>query len=89
MLGPGFFALIPITAIVLTFIVVMKILQILQTNAQASRDSASSRKVDALLTHLAERDRATDALEERIRVLERIVTDKGPRLSDEIERLRA
>lgn len=30
----------------------------------------------------------TEALEQRVRVLERIVTDKGVELSDEIERLR-
>jgi hypothetical protein len=36
-------------------------------------------------SHYAER---TEQLEERVRVLERIVTDKGLGLSEEIERLR-
>lgn len=50
------------------------------------------RQLDALARHsddMDERLRAqTERLEERVRVLERIVTDKGLVLSDEIERLR-
>ena len=34
------------------------------------------------------RDPRSDALEQRVRVLERIVTDKGIDVADEIERLR-
>jgi hypothetical protein len=36
---------------------------------------------------MAERDATISALEERIRVLERIVTDRSYRLKDEIDRL--
>jgi hypothetical protein len=38
---------------------------------------------------LADRDATIANLEERVRVLERIVTDRSTRLSEEIERLRA
>jgi len=38
---------------------------------------------------LADRDATIARLEERVRVLERIVTDPSSRLSEEIERLRA
>jgi hypothetical protein len=37
---------------------------------------------------LADRDATIAKLEERVRVLERVVTDEGTRLSDEIEKLR-
>lgn len=50
------------------------------------------RQLDALARHsdeMDERQRAqTERLEQRVRVLERIVTDKGIVLADEIERLR-
>ena len=36
----------------------------------------------------AEKDPRPDFLEQRVRVLERIVTDKGMNVADEIERLR-
>jgi len=45
-----------------------------------------AKQIEAALT---ERDAAIANLEERVRVLERIATDRSSLLSDEIERLRA
>ena len=51
------------------------------------------RQIDAVTTQSAERAAQyaaqTERLEQRVRVLERIVTDKGIDVADEIERLRA
>lgn len=50
------------------------------------------RQIDAVTTQSAEKAAQyaahTDRLEQRVRVLERIVTDKGIDVADEIERLR-
>lgn len=50
------------------------------------------REIDAMATQSAEKAAQyaahTERLEQRMRVLERIVTDKGIDVSDEIERLR-
>ena len=50
------------------------------------------RQIDAVTTQSAEKAAQyaahTERLEQRVRVLERIVTDKGIDVSDEIERLR-
>jgi hypothetical protein len=50
------------------------------------------RQIDAVTTQSAEKAAQyaahTERLEQRMRVLERIVTDKGMDVSDEIERLR-
>jgi hypothetical protein len=50
------------------------------------------REIDALTTQSAEKAAQyaaqTERLEQRVRVLERIVTDKGIDVADEIERLR-
>jgi len=50
------------------------------------------REIDAVTTQSAEKAAQyaahTERLEQRMRVLERIVTDKGIDVSDEIERLR-
>ena len=50
------------------------------------------REIDAVTTQSAEKAAQyaahTERLEQRVRVLERIVTDKGIDVSDEIERLR-
>jgi hypothetical protein len=50
------------------------------------------RQIDAVTHHSAEKAAQyaahTERLEQRVRVLERIVTDKGIDVSDEIERLR-
>lgn len=50
------------------------------------------RQIDAMTTQSAEKAAQyaaqTERLEQRVRVLERIVTDKGIDVSDEIERLR-
>jgi hypothetical protein len=50
------------------------------------------RQIDAVTTQSAEKAAQyaahTERLEQRMRVLERIVTDKGIDVSDEIERLR-
>ena len=50
------------------------------------------REIDAMTTQSAEKAAQyaahTERLEQRMRVLERIVTDKGIDVSDEIERLR-
>jgi hypothetical protein len=54
--------------------------------------SVKEREIDAVTTQSAEKAAQyaahTERLEQRVRVLERIVTDKGIDVSDEIERLR-
>ena len=54
--------------------------------------SIKERQIDAQTTGAAEKAAQyaahTERLEQRVRVLERIVTDKGIDVSDEIERLR-
>jgi hypothetical protein len=49
----------------------------------------SQQRVESLKAELAARDKAIADLEARVRVLERIATDRPQDLSDEIERLRA
>ena len=51
--------------------------------------AAVSGELASLRTANAARDALIGKLEERVRVLERIVTDKSTALRDEIERLRA
>lgn len=54
------------------------------------RGSAAARaELESLRAAMAARDTAVVSLEERVRVLERIVTDRSTALRDEIERLRA
>jgi Phage shock protein B len=54
--------------------------------------TVKEREIDAVSTHSAEKAAQyaahTERLEQRVRVLERIVTDKGIDVADEIERLR-
>ena len=54
--------------------------------------SLKKREIDAVTTQSAEKAAQyaahTERLEQRVRVLERIVTDKGIDVADEIERLR-
>lgn len=45
--------------------------------------------IKRLESELAQRDETIERLDERVRVLERIVTDRSASISDEIERLRA
>lgn len=49
------------------------------------RGFGDGKSVDRQVTEIADR---TDLIEDRLRVLERIATDKGQLLSDEIEALR-
>jgi predicted nucleic acid-binding Zn-ribbon protein len=52
------------------------------------RDPTAERKIELLTTENEGLNNKVEHLEERIAVLERIVTDKAGRLSDEIEKLR-
>ena len=81
----GLFALIPIIALMIPFVAIVsrtvnkmiavKEKQLLvQTNMTAEKAAQYAAHVERL--------------EQRVRVLERIVTDKGLALSDEIDRLR-
>jgi hypothetical protein len=66
---------IPIVAITASHKRKMAELRIREIEAQAARGTANT-------------DRRNDGLEERVRVLERIVTDKGHDLAGQIEALR-
>lgn len=81
--------LIPITAIVFTFVFLIRWMELRHARRNRHDDAELRRQLEDLEAKIAARDRAIDGLEDRIRVLERIVTDAGSRLSDEIERLRA
>lgn len=48
----------------------------------------SQQRVDSLEKELARRDKAIAGLEQRVRVLERIATDRNQGLGEEIDRLR-
>jgi hypothetical protein len=52
------------------------------------RERALEMEANKLAEKAAQYAAQTDRLEQRVRVLERIVTDRGLDLSDEIERLR-
>ncbi|HEX7081516.1 MAG TPA: hypothetical protein VF329_10915 [Gammaproteobacteria bacterium] len=80
--------LIPIVAIVCTFVFLMRLARLKHARAQ-DRDQPTRRELDELKERLEDRDRHIRTLEDRIRVLERIVTDESRKLSSEIERLRA
>lgn len=54
----------------------------------AHRERALEIEANKLAEKAAQYAAQTDRLEQRVRVLERIVTDRGLDLSDEIERLR-
>lgn len=78
--------IIPIVAIVCAFLVVMRVLKL---KAQRERDRTLEQQFDGLHAELEARDRALARLEERVRVLERIVTDDSWKLKSEIDRLSA
>ncbi|HEX7081617.1 MAG TPA: hypothetical protein VF329_11435 [Gammaproteobacteria bacterium] len=81
--------LVPITAIVCTFLFLMRWLQLRHARARNEQDTALSRRLEELQARVEARDRAIEGLEERVRVLERIVTDDSTKLRDDIDRLRA
>jgi hypothetical protein len=86
MFGDNVWVLIPLLAIFCAF--VTRWMRIRHgTEGRPGRRSAGI--IDDLKAEIAARDSAIAALEERIRVLERIVTDDAAKLSSEIERLRA
>jgi hypothetical protein len=59
------------------------------TGKLAHKSGASSDEVAKQVAKaLADRDATIAKLEERVRVLERVVTDEGTRVSNEIEKLR-
>lgn len=57
-------------------------------NGAGSRNVETDRKVELLANENGDLKDKIVRLEDRISVLERIATDKGTRLSDEIEKLR-
>lgn len=88
-LGPNFGALVPIIALVCTFLVAMRLLKLAQLKAERKHDAAFQQQLSELHAEIESRDRAIARLEDRVRVLERIVTDDSWKLRHEIDRLRA
>ena len=78
-------ALIPIVALLIPIVAIL-------AGVMKHYLKLKEREIDALSTQSAEKAAQyaahTDRLEQRVRVLERIVTDKGIDVADEIERLR-
>ena len=78
-------ALIPIVALLIPIVAIL-------AGVMKHYLKLKEREIDAVTTQSAEKAAQyaahTERLEQRMRVLERIVTDKGIDVSDEIERLR-
>ena len=78
-------ALIPIVALLIPIVAIM-------AGVMKHYLKLKEREIDAVTTQSAEKAAQyaahTERLEQRVRVLERIVTDKGIDVADEIERLR-
>lgn len=81
----GLFALIPILALLIPIVAigartVTKMVELKEKQLQV-QTSMTAEKAAQYAAHV-------ERLEQRVRVLERIITDKGVALSDEIENLR-
>jgi hypothetical protein len=81
----GIFALIPILALLIPIVAIVsrtvtKMMELKEKQLQV-QTSMTAEKAAQYAAHV-------ERLEQRVRVLERIITDKGVALSDEIEQLR-
>jgi hypothetical protein len=81
----GIFALIPILALLIPIVAIVsrtvtKMMELKEKQLQV-QTTMTAEKAAQYASHV-------ERLEQRVRVLERIVTDKGVALSDEIEQLR-
>ena len=81
----GIFALIPILALLIPIVAIVsrtvtKMMELKEKQLQV-QTTMTAEKAAQYASHV-------ERLEQRVRVLERIITDKGVALSDEIERLR-
>jgi hypothetical protein len=81
----GLFALIPILALLIPIIAIVsrtvtKMMELKEKQLQV-QTTMTAEKAAQYASHV-------ERLEQRVRVLERIITDKGVALSDEIEQLR-
>jgi ABC-type phosphate transport system auxiliary subunit len=81
----GLFALIPILALLIPIVAILsrtvtKMMELKEKQLQV-QTTMTAEKAAQYASHV-------ERLEQRVRVLERIITDKGVALSDEIERLR-
>jgi len=81
----GLFALIPILALLIPIVAIVsrtvtKMMELKEKQLQV-QTTMTAEKAAQYASHV-------ERLEQRVRVLERIVTDKGVALSDEIEQLR-
>jgi hypothetical protein len=81
----GLFALIPIIALMIPIVAIVsrtvtKMMELKEKQLQV-QTSLTAEKAAQYASHV-------ERLEQRVRVLERIITDKGVALSDEIEQLR-
>jgi hypothetical protein len=81
----GLFALIPILALLIPIVAIVsrtvtKTMELKEKQLQV-QTTMTAEKAAQYASHV-------ERLEQRVRVLERIITDKGVALSDEIEQLR-
>lgn len=81
----GLFAFIPILALLIPIVAIVsrtvtKMMELKEKQLQV-QTSMTAEKAAQYAAHV-------ERLEQRVRVLERIITDKGVALSDEIEQLR-
>jgi hypothetical protein len=81
----GLFALIPILALLIPIVAILsrtvtKMMELKEKQLQV-QTTMTAEKAAQYASHV-------ERLEQRVRVLERIITDKGVALSDEIEQLR-
>ena len=81
----GLFALIPIIALMIPIVAIVsrtvtKMMELKEKQLQV-QTSLTAEKAAQYASHV-------ERLEQRVRVLERIITDKGVALSEEIENLR-
>jgi hypothetical protein len=81
----GIFALIPILALLIPIVAIVsrtvtKMMELKEKQLQV-QTTMTAEKAAQYAAHV-------ERLEQRVRVLERIITDKGVALSDEIEQLR-
>jgi hypothetical protein len=81
----GLFALIPILALLIPIVAIVsrtvtKMMELKEKQLQV-QTTMTAEKAAQYASHV-------ERLEQRVRVLERIITDKGVALSDEIEQLR-
>jgi hypothetical protein len=81
----GIFALIPILALLIPIVAIVsrtvtKMMELKEKQLQV-QTTMTAEKAAQYASHV-------ERLEQRVRVLERIITDKGVALSDEIEQLR-